>query len=317
MQRLNDDRGAIAVLVALLMVPLIGFAAISIDVAATFSERQQLQTGADAAALAIAQDCARSTSYQCGGPPLVTANHFAVLNSNDGEAVARLDTVPTPSSGRVTVTNSGVREHWFAPVLGIDTTDILTTARAGWGAPTGGTAGLPLVFSWCEFKFQTGGGLPSGTTQHTIKLPKKSETGCNGPSGNPVPGGFGWVDQDDDDELLCNVTSRIGERLSSDPGKNVPCTAAQLAALRNATVMLPIFDEAGGTGTNAWYKVHGYAAFRITGYFFGASYSWNAPCSQPDHCIRGYFTQFVDSSNDLEYSPTAPKLGAMVVGLLP
>lgn len=318
MQRLREDRGVVAVMVALLMVPLIGFAAISVDVAATFAERQQLQTGADAAALAIAQDCARSAApLQCGGPPLVTAQHFAAVNSNDGEVVARVDAVPIPSTGKVTVANTGVREHWFAPVLGVNTTDIRTTATAGWGAPTGGTAALPLIFSWCEFKIQTGGGLPSATTPHTIELPKKSGTGCNGPSGNPVPGGFGWVDQDDDDELLCNVTSKIGERLSSDPGKNVPCTADQLAALQNSTVLLPIFIKAGGSGTNAWYEVYGYAAFKITGYFFGSKYSWYPPCSQPDHCIRGYFTQFVDTSNILEYSPTAPKMGAMVVGLLP
>ena len=65
MQRLKDERGAVAVMVALLMVPLIAFAAIAIDVAAMWSERQQLQTAADAGALAIAQDCARGT---CGNP---------------------------------------------------------------------------------------------------------------------------------------------------------------------------------------------------------------------------------------------------------
>lgn len=320
MQRLRkpfgDDRGVVAVLVAILMVPLLGFVAISVDVAATHAERQQLQNGADAAAMAIAQDCAR----QDCGTPRDTAQAFALDNSNDGEAVADVSPIPIPSAGRVNVTNSGIREHWFAPVLGVNTTDILTTARAGWGAPIGGTANLPLVFSWCEFEVQTGGGVPSSTKEHTIELPKKSETGCNGPSGNPVPGGFGWVDRDvddDDGQLVCNVTSRIGERLSSDPGKNVPCTASELAGLQGATVLLPIFDEAGGQGTNAWYEVYGYAAFKITGYFFGQQYQWNAPCSQPDHCIRGYFTRYIDTSSDLEYSPTAPNLGAMVVGLLP
>lgn len=310
----SDDRGIVAVIVAVLMVPLLGFVAISVDVAATHAERQQLQAGADAAALAIAQDCARQN---CGSPRN-TAQSFAVANSNDGEAVSEVDPIPLPSSGRVTVNNDGVREHWFAPVLGINTTDIHTTARAGWGAPTGGTAGLPLVFSWCEFKIQTGGGLPSSTTEHTIELPKKSETGCNGPSGNPVPGGFGWVDRTtEDDPLVCNVTSRIGDRLSSDPGKNVPCTASQLEALQGATVLLPIFDNADGTGTNAWYEVYGYAAFKITGYYFGQQYKWNAPCDQPDHCIRGYFTRYIDTAGDLEYSPSAPQLGAMVVSLLP
>lgn len=315
----SNDRGAVAVLVAVLMVPLIGFAALSVDLAAVHADKQQLQTGADAAALAIAQDCARSTSTtSCGPNPVDTAQNFAGLNKHDGNVVSRVSAVPLPSTGRVTVTSDSERHHWFAPVLGVNSTSIRATSTAGWGAPIAGTANLPLVFSWCEFKIQTGGGLPSETTEHTISLPKKSETGCNGPSGNPVPGGFGWVDRDiEDGQLICNVTSRIGERLSSDPGKNVPCSAQDLANLRNAVALLPIFDDADGEGTNAWYEVHGYAAFKITGYFFGDQYSWNAPCTQPDHCIRGYFTRFIDTSNDYEYSPTAPNMGAVVVGLLP
>jgi hypothetical protein len=314
------------------MVPLLGFVALSVDVSATYAERQQLQNGADAAAMAIAQDCA----YQDCGEPQETAQAFALDNSNDGEAVADVNPIPLPSTGRVTVTNEGVREHWFAPVLGVNTTNISTTARAGWGAPTGGIAGLPLVFSWCEFEIQTGGGIPSSTKEHTINLPKHSGAECNGPSDNPVPGGFGWVDGDiEDGELVCNVTSEIGERLSSDPGKNVPCSASELAALQGKTVLLPIYEDHSETncdlrgddkptgpdrckgGNNAWYEVYGYAAFKITGYFFGQKYQWNAPCEQPEHCIRGYFTKYVDTSSDYEYSPTAPNMGAMVVGLLP
>ena len=53
----DDERGASAVLVAILLVPLLGFAAIALDVGALYVERGQLQNGADAAALAIAQDC--------------------------------------------------------------------------------------------------------------------------------------------------------------------------------------------------------------------------------------------------------------------
>ena len=78
MQRLRDERGAVAVMVALLMVPLIAFAAIAIDVAAMWSERQQLQTAADAGALAIAQDCARGAC----GDPAETAESLAVANVN-------------------------------------------------------------------------------------------------------------------------------------------------------------------------------------------------------------------------------------------
>ena len=107
MLRVGTDRGAIAVIVAILMVPLLGFAAISLDLAATHAERQQLQVGADAAALAIAQDCVRG---ECDDPE-ETAEHFALANSHSGNAVAELPVVPTARTGRVTVENSAVRQH--------------------------------------------------------------------------------------------------------------------------------------------------------------------------------------------------------------
>ena len=58
MQRVKDERGAVGVVVAMLMVPIMGFAAVSIDAAALWNQQLQLQTGADAGALAIAHDCA-------------------------------------------------------------------------------------------------------------------------------------------------------------------------------------------------------------------------------------------------------------------
>ena len=51
MQRVKDERGAVGVVVAMLMVRMVGFAAISIDAAALWNQRLQLQTGADAGAL--------------------------------------------------------------------------------------------------------------------------------------------------------------------------------------------------------------------------------------------------------------------------
>jgi hypothetical protein len=50
MRRLNDDDGAVAVIVALLAVVLFGFAALVIDVGRCNDERRQLQNGADGAA---------------------------------------------------------------------------------------------------------------------------------------------------------------------------------------------------------------------------------------------------------------------------
>src|SRR3954454_20736798 len=169
------------------MVPLLGFAAIRLDVAGMYWERQELQTGADAGALAIAQDCSRGGCVTAAK----TAQDMASANLNP-KALPPTATVTRPTANSVTVRTTGVRKHFFAPVLGVDSTILSAQATASWGSPVSGTARLPLTFSWCEWQAQTGGGLPSGTTERVILFPKKSDTGCTGTSGNFVPGGFGW-----------------------------------------------------------------------------------------------------------------------------
>jgi hypothetical protein len=309
----DRDRGAVSVMVALLTVVLIGFAAISIDVAATWAERQQLQSGADAAALAVAQDCARGSCGDAAG----TAQALAVANKNDREVTATiLDAGLGPSSGSVTVRTEGTQEHWFAPVLGVDASDVATQATAGWGAPNGGVAVLPLAFSWCEFLAQTGGGLPSGTTERTIFFTKSSGTSCTGPSGNMVPGGFGWLTVNSG---TCQTRSTMGEVMMSSPGEAVPsgCTTADLANVQNRTVLLPLYDQFGESGSNAWYRLYGYAAFHVTGYHFVGQYSWSADgtCKGSVRCIQGYFTRFVSLNERFTYGTGAPSLGGSVVTL--
>jgi Flp pilus assembly protein TadG len=313
MQRLRGDRGAVSVVVALLMVPLLGFAAIAIDVSAMYAERQQLQTGADAGALAIAQDCGRGVC----GTPSQTAQGLATDNLNRGVPTA---TVTSQTASQVTVRNVGVKQHWFAPVLGVDSSTLTASATAAWGSPTGGTAVLPLAFSLCEWRKQTGGGMPSGTTPTTIYLTKSSASDiatpdCTGPSGNLVPGGFGWLTTN---AGSCQTTSTIGGILNSDPGNSVPssCSNALLSGSVGNTVLLPLFDVYAGSGSNATYTIYGYAAFRLTGYHFGGQNSTNpAPCNGEKRCISGYFTKFVDISEAFTYGAGGPQLGASIVRL--
>lgn len=73
----DNERGAVAVIVALLMVVLLGFTAMVIDVAAMYWEKAQLRNGVDAAALGIAQQCAAG---ECGDIN-TTATTLAGLNA--------------------------------------------------------------------------------------------------------------------------------------------------------------------------------------------------------------------------------------------
>jgi len=308
--RLSEERGATAVVFALLLVPVLGFAALAVDVGSLYAERARLQVAADAAAIAVAQDCSRGNC----GDMLATAR--AMVAANDGDASAAqpvLNSVPLS----VTVTGRTPVQHWFAPVIGHDSTAVSASATVGWGAPNHGTAVMPLTFSWCEFSQQTGGGLPSGTVARTIYFTKTSNTtGCTGPSNNVVPGGFAYLSTDPG---KCAATTGVGGQWMSDTGNSVPsaCSTADLSKWVGQTVLLPLFDQSGASGNNAWYRVYGYAAFKLTGYSLGGQYDTTPkPCNGNERCVRGYFTRFVELGDAWTYSPTAPQLGASILRLI-
>ncbi|MGY1913958.1 pilus assembly protein TadG-related protein [Blastococcus sp. SYSU DS0973] len=317
-RRLRDERGASAVLIALLMIPLLGFGALAVDVAALYSEKQQLQNGADAAALAIAHDCA--SALPACGVAQATADTLTEANYDEAGSAHGVPTV-TFGTNEVTVTNPGTQGHWLAPILGFESTDVSASATVRWGAAGGGTAVLPLAFSWCAFEQQTGGGEPTGETPTVIDFTKADETeGCTGPNNLEVPGGFAWLDSESGE---CGATTEVDGTAYSDTGNSVPaeCSPEYFESLLGETVLLPIFGEAGDTGSNAWYRIYAYAAFTITGYNFAGQYKSDPPADcggtgSSGRCIEGVFTQFVDSTDDFSYDPAAPDLGAWVVQLV-
>jgi hypothetical protein len=207
------------------------------------------------------------------------------------------------------------RTHLLGPVLGSRSAAVSAEATAAWGAPNGGTAVLPLTFSWCEWQLQTVGGLLSGSVARTIYLTRTlGATSCVGPSSGIVPGGFGWLSVSSGS---CGTRTAIGDTVVTDPGNSVPssCSTSDLTAVQNKTVLLPVFDASAGTGSGVTYHLYGYAAFTLTGYSFGGQYSWNSPCNGNARCIRGYFTRLVSLTEAFTYAAGAPALGASVVSL--
>lgn len=88
-QRVREDRGAVATVVAILMAGgvLLGFLALVIDVGQLYVEREELQTGADAAALAVARACAINATECASGIALTAvAQTYADSNSHDNRS---------------------------------------------------------------------------------------------------------------------------------------------------------------------------------------------------------------------------------------
>lgn len=184
--RPTDDRGAIGVMVGLLLGfgVLLGFGALVIDVGEIYVERAELQNGADAGALAVAKSCVNSDECDTS-----KADEYADLNAKDlasavdlvcgvGEGLSACPessgglvecAVETPDGDYVEVrtsTETADGSTLLPPRLarallgneGYDGTTVAACARAVlWTAPKSAD-GLALTISWCEWNSATAGG---------------------------------------------------------------------------------------------------------------------------------------------------------------
>jgi Flp pilus assembly protein TadG len=316
MSTLRDERGASAVMLAILIIPLFGFLAIALDVGALYGERAQLQNGADAAALAIAQGCADGI---CDSPSAQAAA-FANANANDGAANVLTPTFPTAhsvtvvSSTRVAGTNAPAISHPFAAMIGASATTVVAAATAEWGSPNASTVVLPIAISFCEFTPALDG---------TLVLIRYDEARtCNGPDGQPIPGGFGWVERLAG--LCASFVDLDNASMPNEPGNSYPgiCDTT-LSNIEGQTILVPIFDRAlVRTGVNAAYHIYAFAAFTVTGWKFSGGHTFPqvnidpaAPnCTGNCRGIQGHFSHWV-SIGDAATELGGPDLGASVVRL--
>jgi Flp pilus assembly protein TadG len=341
MRRLKNEpgkeRGAAGVMVALLMLVLIGAGAMAVDVGQIYAERAQLQNAADAGAMAAAQRC-----HAAGGCTAAQAKAWAAAlsgpNSNDG--ATSVDSVDLSVPNQVTVVTStlngtsGFLTKMFASALNAPPVKVGAHATAAIDTPPGATA-FPLAFSDCTFDLS--GAASSGAVQ-LIKY-KPGVGTCTSTSGHVIPGGFGWLDQ----TAPCEADTSAGGIAGSDTGADYPNTPpggaacdAILTGWRN-TIMaggsvegtFPVYDNYGGTGTNAWMHIRGYATFKMIGWRFAGSgtpqvfrsgmpyvISASNVCDNPCRGVIGQFVKFesIDSVGD---SPGAgPDLGSVIIRLI-
>ncbi|GAA3167724.1 hypothetical protein GCM10010466_67870 [Planomonospora alba] len=193
--RPRGDAGGVAVLLCVLLAGgvLLGMGALVLDVGRLYAEREELQSGADAAALAVAEQCARDAGL-CGPAPAATARRYAGANASDGATAVEelcgrtgrngtggLPACPpqaddlTACLGDVpaTATYAEVRtlsltaggQTLLPPILartllgrdGYAGAEVRACARAAWGPPLRAT-GFGLTISLCEWRAATADG---------------------------------------------------------------------------------------------------------------------------------------------------------------
>ncbi|MEK0155536.1 pilus assembly protein TadG-related protein [Arthrobacter oryzae] len=328
----DGERGAASVLVAILLVVLLGFGAIAVDVGMLYAERTQLRNGADAAALAIAQKCAKNAADPDCSTNSALARSFANGNANDGLTNIK-STVLDKAARTVTVT-AGSQEAgktanevslFFARVLGMTSTEVNAPSTVVWGSPEKGTAPFPITVSVCQVRGST------NVIQLLQLHGKDANIDCNyGPSGAFVEGGFGGLKQDPGQ---CGAFINIAQSTAGgDTGNNAPpnCEAtlngwaADMNAGKDVIVLLPIFNSVTGTGTNAIYGLTTFAAFKVAGWKVGSSglpYTFrnrtpdvpaNLECREPCRGIIGTFVKYVSLASGYTLGPVNPD-GATVV----
>lgn len=314
----HESKGGVSVMVALLLVVLLGAAALAVDAGVIYAERAELQNGADAAALAVAQDCADGTCVST----TATAEQYANRNAKDN-ATNVADVQLAPSSVTVDVTSldgaSGdpSLSLLFAPVLGIDETTVGATATASWNIfPQGGPAILPLAFAPCVFKLD--GGVQLIRYHGNTDPPSCTSTS---PSGQVLPGGFSWLAGSN---TACELHIENDTNVPSKPGVSSPDGCVDvLKSLYGKTALLPVYDDFNPAGgANGSYHIKGWAAFKILGWKVSGSEEKDnstyagAMCTGNCRGLIGEFISFSTLGDEFTGTPDPDAdLGASIVTL--
>ncbi|MHB1089690.1 MAG: pilus assembly protein TadG-related protein [Ilumatobacteraceae bacterium] len=322
--RSDRDRGVILVWFSAFALVILGSGALVVDMGALWSERRQLQNGADAAALAVAIDCAKTACVQSQ----TTALNYARLNATDGEVSVTLcgwgaDLTPcaqVPAGVSATVGyvqaltstwnpgNGGSSDQVrfvLAPFL--NALQVGQTVRASatvvWGTPNTATV-LPLVISKCSFDplwIAADGSLSIPNTQIEIKANSGELCSAGWTSG------FDFLE---DSSSNCQTTSIQlvlgGAILAAGAEGILPQCRPILEALYNSgqTFVVPIVKARTPPGATSIYISDGFASFKLCGYALGGSYIANS-CSTictgspSDFRICGTFKPLTLNSGEL------------------
>jgi Flp pilus assembly protein TadG len=219
----RDERGAIGVLVAVLIGGgvLLGIGALAVDVGQLYQNRAELQNGADAAALAVADSCALGScttgianQYATGNASKLTGYNAAVnlvCGSGSGMAAcpastgALYDCPAPPAAGTnyvdvhtstLTASGSTLLPPAFARAIlgnsGYAGTNVKACAQAEWGNPTSAQT-IAFTISACSWYVYTNNGTnfaqPPPYPPNTVPAPSYDHILFEHGSPNSTTGG--------------------------------------------------------------------------------------------------------------------------------
>lgn len=329
----EGDRGAIAVVVAGSATLLLLMAGAAVDVGASIAKRTELQNGADAAALALAQDIAPGVCTEPVSGAITWVQQNVRNNSDEATAAATC-----PAVNQVRVAATATQEHWFLPVVGRPESEIGADATAAWGVPIGGPSALPIAMSQCSFSERVDGiDTPIGG-KIEIWMDHPNDPFGDDCHADYPPGGFGWTHSPTGcySEVRPDYTVdppigwvRVGNTGTGtpQPGICVSDNSFKRAVDSGEPVLIPIFDgPAVGTGANAEYPIARFASFLLEGYDIHNSlgkYQADLCNTVPSGaspslktCLEGRFLEYVDFADGMDLRPPGPGDNAFLIELI-
>ena len=145
------EDGAVAVIVALMLVVFVAMVAVAVDTGGLYLRRRELVNGSDAAAMSAGRTCARGGADDRFAAPEAAADYQVRENGRitgfevEGTNIVNMTTCGL-QWGHVSVEYTSEQELFFAPALGFESTKPVTTeATASWGL--GSNNPVPIVVS--------------------------------------------------------------------------------------------------------------------------------------------------------------------------
>jgi Putative Flp pilus-assembly TadE/G-like len=288
---LKSERGQVFAFSAISMVALLGMAAFVLDVGAWFRADRQIQSVADAAALAGAQRLpgdpgaaialAREYAETNGGPEPTTLEVTSTKGPNDTIVVEMEDETP----------------GFMSRVFGIEAVDIGSRAVARAALPGRVRWVAPIVVNEKHPKLNCDTGAdgrpkPCAGPEHATTLEYyhlKTGGGHTEPDG---AGSFGFVDFTGEGAGTSELKAQIAEGYDQyiAPGTFTARTGNPFSAVQEDLdvrtgdeLLFPIYRKIVGTGSTAKYEIIGFVGFVITSLELHGS----------EEILHGYFTSNV------------------------
>lgn len=317
MRRLSGEDGQVIIVVALFMTVLLGMGALAVDVGALFVRKHQLQTGADAAAIAIAKQCVGAfvdgQPGQCNDDEAESTS-ISYFNTNTAVtpivADPDLDVFEGGRAGRITVTASYEEPPIFSWAISDGgPVNVAATATARWGPLTSADDVFPLAV--CQ------GALPEPGVDVTLWSAPSGDEMLGECDGAPTALPLGWLTPSDPDACTADVTLLPRMDLDVGPSDTPPaasgCTNAigellddldGVGATENPIRVLAVYEASPSIGP---YPVSSLIAFEFTGARLGGreehgGSDWSSSDSicrsdstyplEDLQCIRGRVTNY-------------------------